>query len=66
MTAARGRLSIELLDRCSVGMTVLAYLIYLTIARITLEVLMVIFGIGEDVREMREAAVGKGSTSSEA
>ena len=29
----------------------LAYLIYLTVARITLEVLMVIFGIGEDVRE---------------
>lgn len=48
----------------AIVVTPLAYLIYLTIARITLEVLMVIFGIGEDVREMREAAVGKGSTSS--
>jgi|SRR5580658_430950 hypothetical protein len=32
----------------------LAYLIYLTIARITLEVLMVIFNIGKDVRTLRE------------
>ena len=40
--------------------TPLAYLMYLTIARISLEVLMVIFGIGEDVREIREAASGRG------
>jgi len=38
----------------------LGYLIYLTIARISLEVLMVIFGIGEDVREMRDLA-GRGA-----
>jgi hypothetical protein len=32
----------------------IAYFIYLTIARISLEVLMVIFNIGKDVRRIRE------------
>ncbi len=34
----------------------LAYLIYLTVARIGLEVLIVVFRIGEDVRELRDLA----------
>ncbi len=32
----------------------IGYLIYLTVARITLEILMVIFNIGKDVRTIRE------------
>lgn len=32
----------------------LGYLIYLTLARVGLEVLMVIFRVGDDVRELRE------------
>ena len=39
----------------------LGYILYLTFARITLEVLMVIFGIGEDLREIRDRGAGSPS-----
>ena len=36
----------------------LAYLLYLTLARISLEFIMVVFRIGEDVRTIRDAQTG--------
>jgi len=41
----------------------LGYILYLTFARITLEVLMVIFGIGEDLREIRDRGAGSPTPS---
>jgi hypothetical protein len=37
----------------------LGYLIYLTIARITMEIIMVIFNIGKDLRSIRERGEGR-------